>query len=102
MRYKIALAILGMAFLGIPPAVGQQTEAPSANRVLIQGPGPGAVPKRLECRQRLRAQGFRGEELRNQVGVCAAAARLDCAKQAAQRNISRFDRRAFMDSCMGR
>ena len=101
MPYKITLLVIGLACLGSAPALGQQIEAPSVNRVDPRS-GSAVIPKRFECRQRLRAQGLRGEELRNQVGVCAAEARLDCAKQAAQRNISRLDRRDFMDRCMGR
>jgi hypothetical protein len=103
MPFKIVGVVVGFLSLVAPAFAQGRIDAPSAQLQSIDPriPQPG-LPKRFECRQRLRSQGLRGEELRNQVGICAAEARLNCAKQAAAQRVGRFERRDFMDRCMGR
>jgi hypothetical protein len=101
-RGTLALPLLTSICLGLPAMAQQQppaatgvqpTETPSS--------APATSNKRAECRQKLRQQGLRGADLRDQFQLCLADARKDCLKDAINQKITGGQRKEFVKNCMG-
>ena len=56
-------------------------------------------PKRTSCRAEAESQGLRGQKLRDHVQLCVQQARLDCLKQAIDKNITGRERVTFVRDC---
>ena len=65
-------------------------------------PEPSAgLAKQAACRDAALRKGLRGPDLANDVGVCMAQVRLECAQRVAAEHMSGPQRNDFMKSCMG-
>jgi hypothetical protein len=85
-------------------ALAQSTTAPTPGPAAVPAPAnttAAAVPvpsgKRFACQTA--AQGFQGQERKDQMQLCVAQAHLDCLKQAIGQKIVGPQRRDFVRSC---
>jgi hypothetical protein len=89
---SVALAVAALAQSATTPAA--VAPAP-ANTAAPSEPVPSS--KRFACQTA--AQGFQGQDRKDQMQLCVAQARLDCLKQAIDQKIVGPQRRDFIRSC---
>jgi len=58
-------------------------------------------PKRAVCQDKVRKQGLRGQQMRDQQLICIEEARLACTKKAVEQKIPNRERRDFIRNCTG-
>jgi hypothetical protein len=99
-RRAILAFVLTSAYLISPTMAQQQPSAPPGAEP-APAPSPNTSNRRADCRQKLRQQGLRGAELRDQVQLCLADARKQCLKDAIDQKVTGAQRREFVKNCMG-
>jgi hypothetical protein len=93
---SVALAAAALAQSTTAPAPAPAAIAPApANTTAAAVPVPSG--KRFACQTA--AQGFQGQERKDQMQLCVAQAHLDCLKQAIDQKIVGPQRRDFVRSC---
>ena len=101
MRLSLAVVIVCLAASAV--AYAQSPPAQTPPNATIQSPTApaAAIPvqagKRFACQTA--AQGFNGQDRRDQMQLCMAQAHLDCLKQAIDQKIAGPQRKEFIKSC---
>jgi hypothetical protein len=92
---SVALAAAALAQSATAPNPGPAAVPAPANTTAAAVPVPSG--KRFACQTA--AQGFQGQERKDQMQLCVAQAHLDCLKQAIDQKIVGPQRRDFVRSC---